>query len=59
MCRREEMDRRTLLLLYVDDRVCDALVELGAAKQRKQTLIQLIQSLNMRVRYKPETYLEQ
>ncbi|MCI4378021.1 hypothetical protein PGIGA_G00210700 [Pangasianodon gigas] len=47
---REEMDRRMLLLLHVDDRVCDALMELEAAKQKKQTLIQLIQTLNTHAR---------
>ncbi|KAM9487142.1 uncharacterized protein Hap1MRO34_006990 isoform 2-T2 [Clarias gariepinus] len=33
---REEMDRRMLLVLHVDERVCDALMELEAAKQKKQ-----------------------
>ncbi|XP_047014721.1 uncharacterized protein si:ch211-167j6.3 isoform X2 [Ictalurus punctatus] len=44
--RREDMDRRMLLLLHVDNRVCDALIELEAAKQKKQTLVQLIESLS-------------
>ncbi|XP_034160305.1 uncharacterized protein si:ch211-167j6.3 isoform X2 [Pangasianodon hypophthalmus] len=48
---REEMDRRMLLVLHVDDRVCDALMELEAAKQKKQTLIQLIQTLNTHARH--------
>ncbi|KAI5616364.1 hypothetical protein C0J50_24071 [Silurus asotus] len=48
--RREELDRRMLLLLHVDDRVCDALMELEAAKQKKQTLTQLNQSLDMSAR---------
>ncbi|KAG7331552.1 hypothetical protein KOW79_005521 [Hemibagrus wyckioides] len=47
---REEMDRRMLLLLHVDDRVCDALMELEAVKQEKRTLIQLIETLNTRAR---------
>ncbi|MCJ8732150.1 hypothetical protein PDJAM_G00207940 [Pangasius djambal] len=45
---REEMDRRMLLLLHVDDRVCDALMELEAAKRKKQTLSQ--QTLNTHAR---------
>lgn len=48
------MDRRMLLLLHVDDRVCDALMELEAVKQEKRTLIQLIETLNARARYKPD-----
>ncbi|TSQ01586.1 hypothetical protein Baya_11162 [Bagarius yarrelli] len=44
------MDRRVLLSLHVDNQVCDALKELEAAKQEKQTLIQLIQSLKTRTR---------
>ncbi|XP_046701024.1 uncharacterized protein si:ch211-167j6.3 [Silurus meridionalis] len=48
--RREELDRRMLLLLHVDDRVCDALMELEAAKQKKQTLTQLNQSLDTSAR---------
>ncbi|KAF4086657.1 hypothetical protein AMELA_G00086880 [Ameiurus melas] len=48
--RCEEMDRRMLLLLPVDNQVCDALMELEAAKQKKQTLIQLIESLSTRTR---------
>lgn len=49
------MDRRTLLLLHVDEQVCDALMELEAAKKKKQTLNQLIQSLNSHTRYKTHT----
>ncbi|KAM9487141.1 uncharacterized protein Hap1MRO34_006990 isoform 1-T1 [Clarias gariepinus] len=49
---REEMDRRMLLVLHVDERVCDALMELEAAKQKKQALIELIQSLNTHTREK-------
>ncbi|KAK3568979.1 hypothetical protein QTP86_021377 [Hemibagrus guttatus] len=48
--RRDEMDRRMLLLLHVDDRVCDALMELEAVKQEKRMLTQLMETLNTRVR---------
>ncbi|KAF5886283.1 ankyrin repeat and zinc finger domain-containing protein 1 isoform X1, partial [Clarias magur] len=53
---REETDRRMLLLLHVDERVCDALMELEAAEQKKQALIELIQSLNTHARSQSVPY---
>ncbi|GAA6096628.1 uncharacterized protein si:ch211-167j6.3 isoform X1 [Tachysurus ichikawai] len=44
------MDCRMLLLLHLDDQVCEALIELEAVKQEKQILMQLIQTMNAEAR---------
>ncbi|KAK2850365.1 hypothetical protein Q7C36_009148 [Tachysurus vachellii] len=46
------MDCRMLLLLHLDDQVCEALIELEAVKQEKQILMQLIQTMNAEARHK-------
>ncbi|XP_036428847.1 uncharacterized protein si:ch211-167j6.3 isoform X2 [Colossoma macropomum] len=47
-CSREEMDRRTLLLLYMDEGLMDALMKLDAARKEKQRLDQQIHELSTR-----------
>uniref|UniRef100_A0AAR2KJN5 Uncharacterized protein n=1 Tax=Pygocentrus nattereri TaxID=42514 RepID=A0AAR2KJN5_PYGNA len=47
-CSREEMDRRTLLLLYMDEGLMDALMKLDAVKKEQQKLDQQIHELTTR-----------
>ncbi|XP_037394894.1 uncharacterized protein si:ch211-167j6.3 [Pygocentrus nattereri] len=56
---REEMDRRTLLLLYMDEGLMDALMKLDAVKKEQQKLDQQIHELTTRSTERSKVSLSQ
>ncbi|KAL7865161.1 hypothetical protein SRHO_G00104080 [Serrasalmus rhombeus] len=56
---REEMDRRTLTLLYMDEGLMDALMKLDAVKKEQQKLDQQIHELTTRSSERSKVSLSQ